>query len=106
MADEAAPPPHESVLRCEAHAGCAVRFREGWSDLRLTASGVVVSTPSGAALFDAAVLATGFAMDLSRLPALARFHVDALLWRDPIEPAAAARYPDWPSTPISTMDLH
>ena len=94
MADEAAPPPHESVLRCEAHAGFELRFREGWSDLRLTASGVVVSTPSGAALFDAAVLATGFATDLSRLPALARFHADALLWRDRIEPAAAARYPE------------
>ena len=94
MADEAAPPPHESVLRCDAHGGFRLRFGEGWSDLRLVGSGVEVSTGSDSALFDAAVLATGFATDLSKQPALARFHADACLWRDRVGPEASARYPE------------
>ena len=94
LADEAAPPPHESVLRCEAHDGFEIRFGEGWRDLAVGETGVTVTTCSGVELFDAAVLGTGYTVDLARQPALAAVAGDALLWRDRVSADAAALYPE------------
>jgi cation diffusion facilitator CzcD-associated flavoprotein CzcO len=67
------PPPHESVLRCDAHPGFSIRFGEPWTDLLPDTSGVVVRTPNGEEHFDAAIVATGFDVDL-----VARHELDAL----------------------------
>ena len=94
LADEAAPPPHESVLRCEAHEGFEIRFGEGWRDLAVGEAGVSVTTGSGIELFDGAVLGTGYTVDLARQPALAAVAGDTLLWRDRVSADAAALYPE------------
>lgn len=79
---EQAPPPHESVLRCDAHPNFSIRFSEAWEDVVSTADGVSVVTPKGTYAFDAVILATGFEIDLARHPLLAPFVDDILLWRD------------------------
>ena len=94
LADEAAPPPHESVLRCGRHGGLSLRFGEGWRDLASTETGVVIETSRGSERFDAAILGTGFTVDLSLQPALDAFAGDALLWRDRVEPEQADLYPE------------
>ncbi len=92
--DTATPPPHESVLRCERHAGFSLRFGVAWHDVSADRDGVTVLTDSVPLRFDAAILGTGFAMDLARQPELAAFHDHALLWRDQVPANAAASYPD------------
>ena len=71
--DEAVPPPHESVLRCDRHAGFAIHFAEPWTDVVVVADGVTVVTPKARHQFDAVILATGFSVDLAQRPELAAF---------------------------------
>lgn len=94
MVDEAAPPPHESVLRCERHSGFSLRFGQGWHDLRALDGGVEVTSDAGPERFDAAILGTGYTVDLARQPVLARVADAALLWRDRVPPGQADRYPE------------
>jgi len=91
---EGVPPPHESVLRCDRHAGFALHFGEGWDDVVPGAKGVAVVTEQARYAFDAVVIATGFAVDLVLRPELAAFADRILLWRDRISPGEAARFPE------------
>jgi FAD-dependent urate hydroxylase len=91
---EGTPPPHESVLRCARHPGFAVRFGEGWTGLREDAEGVVVETPRGSYRADAAIIATGFDIDLVQRPELAAFRADILTWGERIGSEAAAQHPE------------
>src|SRR6185503_8894703 len=88
------PPPHESVLRCDRHAGFAIHFGEPWLDIISAADGVTVVTTKAQYRFDAAILATGFAIDLPQRPELARIHDHVLRWADRVGPQESARYPD------------
>ena len=94
LIDEAAPPPHESVLRCQRQAGFTLRLGEGWSDLRALATDVEITVPGGPERYGAAILATGYAIDLSRQPHLEAFHASATLWRDRVSADRAERYPE------------
>src|SRR5690606_38187460 len=49
---EQAPPPHESVLRCDVHPNFKIQFSEPWSDAVPDAEGVHVTTPKGRYVFD------------------------------------------------------
>jgi cation diffusion facilitator CzcD-associated flavoprotein CzcO len=80
--NEQAPPPHESVLRCDRHPGFAIRFAEPWTDLAPDGTGVTVTTTKGRHRFDAVVIATGFDVDLAQRPELASFRDSILLWAD------------------------
>jgi len=97
--DEQAPPPHESVLRCDCHPGFGIRFAEPWTDLAADGKGITVTTPQGRHRFDAAVIATGFDVDLTQRPELASLSRSILLWADRRSPAEieaepeAARFP-------------
>ncbi|TWT15875.1 FAD/NAD(P)-binding protein [Reyranella sp. CPCC 100927] len=97
--DEQAPPPHESVLRCDRHEGFAIRFSEPWTDLAVDGDGVMVTTPAGRHRFDAVIIATGFDVDLTERLELASLRDQIMLWADrraPAESAAeleAARFP-------------
>lgn len=62
--EEQVPPPHESVLRCDRHAGFALLLGEPWLDVAPDAQGVTVCTPTGTHRFDLVILATGFDVDL------------------------------------------
>jgi cation diffusion facilitator CzcD-associated flavoprotein CzcO len=92
--EEAVPPPHESALRCDRHAGFALHFAEPWIDVVPAAAGVEVVTPKARYSFDAVILATGFAVDLAQRPELARLHERIALWADRISPQEASRHPD------------
>ncbi len=88
------PPPHESVLRCDRHAGFAIHFAETWLDVVPGADGVEVVTAKRRYRFDAVILATGFCVDLPRRPELARLHDRIARWCDRIPPDKAAQHPE------------
>jgi cation diffusion facilitator CzcD-associated flavoprotein CzcO len=90
---EGVPPPHESVLRCDRHASFSAHFSEPWLDVIPAADAVTVVTAKHRYRLDAAILATGFAVDLPRRPELASLHDKVALWRDRIAPEAAAQHP-------------
>ncbi len=92
--DEQAPPPHESVLRCDRHDGFAIRFSEPWTDLAVDGGGVVVTTPAGRQRFDAVIIATGFDVDLTERLELASLRDQILLWADRRAPAESAAEPE------------
>lgn len=94
LADEAAPPPHESVLRCTAHAGFSLRFGEGWRDLAVDSEGVTVTSAKGPERFDTAILGTGYTLDLTRQPAFEALASDILLWADRVGADKAALHPE------------
>ncbi len=88
---EQAPPPHESVLRCDTHPNFSIRFSEAWRDVALSGDEVRVTTAKADYSFDAVVLATGFEIDLAKHPLLAPFAGNVLLWRDRVGPDIDAR---------------
>jgi cation diffusion facilitator CzcD-associated flavoprotein CzcO len=93
ISTEQTPPPHESVLRCDRHAGFAIHFAEPWIDVAPELDGVAVATATARYRFDAIIMATGFTVDLSMRSELARFHEKVLLWGDRVSSSEAARYP-------------
>jgi cation diffusion facilitator CzcD-associated flavoprotein CzcO len=88
---EQAPPPHESVLRCDAHDAFSIQFGEAWTNVVPSASEVVVTTTKGRYVFDTAILATGFEVDLPMRPELAPFASNIVLWSDRIASELAAK---------------
>ena len=88
---EQAPPPHESVLRCDVHPNFAIHFSEAWTDVVPTADAVSVTTTNRRYDFDAVILATGFEVDLTQHPLLAPYVDNILLWQDRIPPEEAAK---------------
>lgn len=86
---EQVPPPYESVLRCERHAGFSIRFGEGWSDIR---PGVVVATRLGEHRFDAVIVATGFDVNLTDRPEVAPFRDAIETWRSHVSAEEANRF--------------
>jgi cation diffusion facilitator CzcD-associated flavoprotein CzcO len=91
---EQVPPPWESVARCDAHANFELRFSEPWLDVAASANEVAILTPKGRHVFDVAILATGFDVDLAMRGELADVRHNILLWSDRIGPEAAAQNPE------------
>lgn len=95
MFGEGTPPPHESVLRCERHPGFGIRFGEGWTGITEAPDAtLVIETAKGRYPVEAAIVATGFEIDLVQRHELGPFRPHILLWEDRISPEAAARNPD------------
>jgi FAD-dependent urate hydroxylase len=86
---EQAPPPHESVLRCDAHDAFSIHFGEAWSDVEADGDQLVVTTTKARYVFGTVIFATGFEVDLPKRPELAPFADNILLWRDRIAPEVA-----------------
>ena len=80
--EEQVPPPHESVLRCDRHAGFALLLGEPWLDVAPDAQGVTVTTPTGTHRFDAVILATGFDVDLIDRRELGELAQHVRTWSD------------------------
>lgn len=93
ICSEAVPPPHESVLRCDRHAGFAMHFAEPWLDVVASAGTVRVSTARAQYQFDAVILATGFSVDLAQRPELVHLSDKIALWADRISADEAALHP-------------
>jgi len=92
--DEQVPPPWETVRRCDAHEGFALRLGTPWLDVRPQPGGVQVATPAGTEGFDAVIFGTGFDVDLVDRPEIARYtpHVDT--WVNHVPPRAAQENPE------------
>ncbi len=92
--EEQVPPPHETVLRCDRHAGFHLRQGEPWLDLDASATDVRVTTNARIYRFDVAIIATGFDVDLTNRPEIALFREDIQLWRDHVSAEEAKRFPE------------
>jgi cation diffusion facilitator CzcD-associated flavoprotein CzcO len=90
--DEAVPPPFESVLRCDRHAGFSLHLAEPWLDVAPDADGVTVTTPLANHRFDAVILGTGFDVNLIDRPELQAFVPWVMTWADRqvIQPSPSA----------------
>jgi cation diffusion facilitator CzcD-associated flavoprotein CzcO len=88
---EQVPPPYESVLRCEKHAGFSIRFSEDWKDIL---PGPVVKTGKARESFDALIVCTGFDVNLLDRPEVAPFREAIETWRSHVPPAEAAKFPE------------
>ncbi|WP_375458983.1 NAD(P)-binding domain-containing protein [uncultured Enterovirga sp.] len=95
MFGEGTPPPHESVLRCERHPGFRIRFGEGWTGVTEEPDGTLaIETATGRYPVEAAIVATGFDIDLVQRHELGTFRPHILLWEDRVSPEAAQRNPE------------
>ena len=92
--DEQVPPPWESVLRCDRHPQFAMHLGEPWNDLRASLDGLTIVTPLGEHRFDAAIVATGFDVDLLEREEFAGIRDQVILWRDRIDAGRAAEQPE------------
>jgi len=88
---EQVPPPYESVLRCERHAGFSMRFGEGWTDIR---PGPAVITPKGEQRFDAVIVCTGFDVNLTDRPEVAPIRDAIDVWAHHVSADEARRFPE------------
>jgi len=88
---EQVPPPYESVLRCEKHEGFSIRFGEGWKDIEVKGKRILVNSTEE---FDAAIVCTGFDVNLTDRPEIASFKAAITLWGERVSKEEAARFPE------------
>src|SRR3989440_374469 len=88
---EQVPPPYESVLRCERHAGFSMRFGEGWTDIL---PGPEVVTAKGEHRFDAVIVCTGFDVNLTDRPEVAPIRELIDTWSTHVPPAEVEKFPE------------
>jgi cation diffusion facilitator CzcD-associated flavoprotein CzcO len=93
IAGEQVPPPHESVLRCEKHAGFSIRFGQGWKDIE-PGKRVRIRTAKGVEEFDAAIVCTGFDVNLTDRPEIRSLRRAITLWADRVPKSEAKKYPE------------
>lgn len=91
---EQVPPPYESVLRCEKHAGFSLRFAEGWSDISQGERQITVKTPNLTHSFDAVIVCTGFDVNMIDRPEIASFRDAIDTWRAHVSKKEAEKFPE------------
>jgi FAD-dependent urate hydroxylase len=91
---EQVPPPYESVLRCERHAGFSLRFSEYWKDISEKNSKVTVTTDKNSHSFDAVIVGTGFDVNMVDRPEIASFRDAVRTWRQHVPADEAAKFPE------------
>lgn len=80
--------PLDSIQRAVAFKNFHLHLNSPWSDVGVNASGKVVAKVAGKTRrFDHVIAATGYQIDLSAQPELARIHESIALWRDRFTPA-------------------
>ena len=91
---EQVPPPYESVLRCERHAGFSLHFSESWKDISEENSKARITTNKGSHAFDTVIVCTGFDVNLVDRPEIASFRDSIETWRSHAPEGEAARFPE------------
>ena len=91
---EQVPPPYESVLRCERHAGFALHFSESWKDISEENSKVTVTTNKMSHIFDAVIVCTGFDVNMVDRPEIASFRDAVRSWRQHVPADEAEKFPE------------
>jgi cation diffusion facilitator CzcD-associated flavoprotein CzcO len=92
IADQAIPPPRDSMLRCSRHANFSVFARCAVRAAAARDRRVLLETTRGRLAFDYLILATGFAVDWDERPELAALRPHVLAWRDRFAPDDRAAY--------------
>jgi cation diffusion facilitator CzcD-associated flavoprotein CzcO len=90
---EQVPPPYESVLRCEKHAGFSLRFSEPWLDIE-EKDELKVTTAKGEHIFDAVIVCTGFEVNMLERPEIASFRDGVETWAAHVSPDEAKKFPE------------
>ncbi len=92
--------PLDSLERAVAFEKFHLHLNSPWSEVSVAANGKVVAKVAGKTQrFDHVIAATGYAVDLSQQPELARIHGSIALWADRFRPApgeedaSAGKYP-------------
>jgi FAD-dependent urate hydroxylase len=92
--------PLDSLQRAVAFKNFYLHLNSAWSDVAVAGKGkVLAKVASKTRRFDHVIAGTGYRVDLSAMPALARIHESIALWRDRFTPApgeedgAASLYP-------------
>lgn len=80
------PPPRDSMLRASRHAQFSVHTDCPILDARTDADVVILTTRLGERKYDAVILGTGFTVDWSQRPELARLAEGIALWRNRYTP--------------------
>jgi cation diffusion facilitator CzcD-associated flavoprotein CzcO len=91
--NEQVPPPYESILRCEKHPGFSLRFSEGWKDIE-EKDELTITTANAQYVFDAAVVCTGFDVNLMDRPEIAAFRDAIDTWGSRVSREEAAKFPE------------
>ncbi len=89
---EQVPPPYESVLRCERHAGFSVRFSEGWDDIVVSKTAIEVKSGKQKHSFDAVIVCTGFDVNLMDRPEIAPLRDSIRTWAQHVPADEARRF--------------
>ena len=86
VADNAIPPPRDSMLRCTRHPNFAVVTGCAPSAVHERDGKLFLDTTRGRLALDFLILATGFDVDWSKRPELANLASNIALWRDRFTP--------------------
>jgi len=84
--DQAIPPPRDSMLRVTRHKNFSIIARCAPRGASIRDNRVLLDTTRGLLAFDYLIVATGFTVDWSKRPELARLAPQVLLWRDRFKP--------------------
>jgi FAD-dependent urate hydroxylase len=87
------PPPQETYDRCCRHPNFSVHLDSPLERVRYEDEKVWLTNPQGTEAFDFLIAGTGFTVDLTARPELARFHDKVALWSDRYRPPAGEEHP-------------
>jgi cation diffusion facilitator CzcD-associated flavoprotein CzcO len=90
---EQVPPPYESVLRVERFKGFELKLGEGWNDVS-PGKKIKITTSKYSYEFDAAIVCTGFDVNLTDRPEIASFKSDIAVWADRVSKVEAKKFPE------------
>lgn len=93
LADAQVPPPRASVLRVSAHDNVAFHLGTTLESARMEGDEVVLETTLGPRRYDFVIFATGFKVDWSQKPFLARLAGMVRTWAGRITPENGTNYP-------------
>lgn len=86
------PPTPQAVAEVRATPNIFIRFESPWIDSRMERGLPVIVTPKGEEKLDMLIIATGWIIDLTLRPELARFQDKIALWSDQFSPPKDKAY--------------
>jgi cation diffusion facilitator CzcD-associated flavoprotein CzcO len=87
------PPPQETFVRCTRFTNFAMRLGCPLAQVRFDGDKIWLTTSQGTKAFDFLIAGTGFAVDLTARPELARFHDKIACWADRYHPPRGEEHP-------------
>lgn len=88
------PPPEETLARTTRHDNFHLRADSSLNAIGMAGDKVHVETPSGPIDLDFLICATGFTIDVTKVPELTPLSEDIMVWHDRYDPPAGQENPD------------